>query len=179
MSGKPLSPKERRFVAEFLKDQNAKQAAIRAGYSPKTSETQGPRLYRKVQVRAAIDTELAKIQEKAGVTQERILNALLNIAEIDPRKLFHRDGTLKKIHELPDDVALTIASIESDELKGHLKKIKFWDKPKALELLGRHLKMFVDRNEITDGSGAPVTIQFMPANYGKSKNRPSTDDKGL
>ena len=102
-------------------------------------------------VRAAVDTELAKIQEKAGVTQERILNALLNIAEHDPRKLFNKDGTLKEIHELPDDVALTIASIESDDVKGHVKKMKFWDKTKALELLGKHLKIknAFDRNEIS------------------------------
>ncbi len=174
-----MNPKQRRFVAEYLKDQNGTQAAIRAGYSPKTAQEQSSDLLSKPIIRAAVDTELAKIQEKAGVTQERILAALLNIAEIDPRKLFERDGTLKKLKDLPNDVALTIASIESDDTKGHLKKIKFWDKTRALELLGKHLKMFTDRNELADGNGAPVVIQFMPAHYAKSKNRPSKDDQGL
>ncbi len=174
-----LSAKERRFVAEFLKDQNAKQAAIRAGYSPKTAETQGPRLYRKVQVKAAVDTELAKIQEKAGVTQERILNALLNIAEIDPRKLFEKDGTLKPLSEFTDDVAATISSIESDDKNGEIKKVKFWDKVRALELLGKHLKMFTDKTELSDSSGAPVIIQFAPVNYEATKDRSGSDHKGL
>lgn len=175
----PLNPKQRRFVAEYLKDQNGTQAAIRAGYSKKTANEQAAQLLAILSVRAAVDTELAKIQEKAGVTQERILNALLNIAEIDPRKLFNKDGTLKKVHEIPNDVAATIASIESCDTDGEVKKIRFWDKTRALELLGKHLKMFTDRNEISDGSGAPVVIQFMPANYDRTKNSPSTDDKGL
>ncbi len=179
MSGQPLSQKERRFVSEFLKDQNATQAAIRAGYSEKNARTISSRLYAKVNIRAAIDTEQAKIQEKAGVTQERILNALLAIAEFDPRKLFNKDGTLKKVHEIPDDVASAIVSLESDDSEGEVKKVRFSDKVRALELLGKHLKMFTDRNEIADGNGAPVVIQFMPATYAKSKDRPSTDDKSL
>jgi phage terminase small subunit len=179
MSGRPLSPKERRFVSEFLKDQNAKQAAIRAGYSKKTAETQGPRLYRKVQVKAAIDTELAKIQEKAGVTQERILTALLNIAEFDPRKLFNKDGTLKKVHEIPDDVASAIVSLESDDVEGEMKKVRFSDKVRALELLGKHLKMFTDKTEVSDPNGAPVIINFSPATYDRTKNSQRSDDKGL
>lgn len=176
---KKLSPKQRRFIAEYLKDQNGTQAAIRAGYSAKTAQVQSSDLLSKPMVRAAVDTELARIQEKAGVTQERILNALLNIAEFDPRKLFNKDGTLKKIHDMPDDVASAIATIESDDSEGEVRKVRFSDKVRALELLGKHLKMFTDRNEIADGNGAPVVIQFMPAKYERTKDRPSTDDKGL
>jgi phage terminase small subunit len=179
MSGKPLSPKQRRFVAEYLKDQNGTQAAIRAGYAPKAAQEQSSDLLSKPMVRAAVDTELAKIQEKAGVNQERILNALLSIAEVDPRKLFNKDGTLKEIHQISDDVASTIASIESDDVKGHVRKIKFWDKTRALELLGKHLKMFSEKLELSDAAGAPVIIQFMPADYDSAKDRKSADHKGL
>ncbi len=174
-----LPPKVRRFIAEYLKDQNGTQAAIRAGYSKRTANEQAAQLLAKLSVRSAVDAALAKIQEKAGLTQERILKALLNIAEIDPRQLFAKDGTIKKIHDITDDVAATVASIESDDKDGSVKKLKFWDKVRALELLGKHLKMFTDRNEIADGNGAPVVIQFMPANYERAKNSPSSDDKGL
>jgi len=174
-----LPPKIRRFVAEYLKDQNGTQAAIRAGYSKKTANEQAAQLLAKLSVREAVDAELAKIQEKAGLTQERVLNALLKVAEIDPRMLFDKDGTLLPIHKIPADVAATIAAIESDDKDGSIKKVKFWDKVRALELLGKHLKMFTERNEIADGNGAPVVIQFMPANYERAKNSPSSDDKGL
>lgn len=174
-----LTSKERRFVAEYLKDQNATQAIVRCGYKGKNARVVGPRMYAKVGVRAAIDTELSKIQERSGVTQERVLNALLAIAEFDPRRLFNKDGTLKKVHEIPDDVASAIVSLESDDSEGEMKKVRFSDKVRALELLGKHLKMFTDRAELSDGNGAPVVIQFMPANYAKSKNRSSSDDKGL
>ncbi len=174
-----LTSREKRFVAEYLKDQNATKAIVRCGYKGKNARVIGPRLYARVGVRAAIDAKLDKIHEDAGVTQERILTALLRIAEIDPRKLFDKSGLLLKIHEIPDQIAATIASIESDDSNGEVRKIKFWDKTRALELLGKHLKMFTDRAEISDGSGAPVVIQFMPANYDPTKNRPSPDDKGL
>jgi hypothetical protein len=55
-----LTPKQARFVEEYLVDLNAKQAAIRAGYSPKTAEVQGCRLLRNVQVAAAIQRAQAE-----------------------------------------------------------------------------------------------------------------------
>lgn len=179
MSGKPLSPKQRRFIAEYLKDQNGTQAAIRAGYSKKTAQEQSSDLLSKPIIRAAVDTELAKIQDKAGVTQERILIALLNIAELDPRKLFNKDGTIKDVHDIPEDVAATIVSIESDDKEGSVRKLRFCDKVRALELLGKHLKMFTDKTEVTDPAGNPVIIQFAPATYERAKDSTSADNKGL
>lgn len=170
-----LSPKERRFVSEYLKDQNAKQAAIRAGYSKKWAESVGPRLSRKVQVKAAIDTELAKIQEKAGVTQERILTALLTIAESDFRKVFDEKGKVRPLQEIPNDIALAVSSIDVEEVfdgfggsrvqTGEMKKVRFWDKTKALELLGKHLKMFVDRVEGSGPNGGPIPVKGSPIDF--------------
>ncbi len=179
MSGNKLSAKERRFVSEYLKDQNGGQAAVRAGYSARSADQLASRLLRKDKVRAAVDTELARIQERAGVTQERVLAALLNIAEVDPRELFNKDGTMKSIRDFTDRLASTIASIESDDADGAVRKIRFWDKTRALELLGKHLKMFSDKVELSDATGAPVIIQFMPADYDSAKDSKGSHHKGL
>lgn len=160
-----LAPKHRRFVAEYLKDQNGTQAAIRAGYSAKTANEQAAQLLAKLSIRAAVDAELAKIQEDAGLTQERIIKALLAIAEADPRKLFHTDGTMKKIHEMPDELASTISSIESDDANANVKKVRFWDKTRALEMLGKHLKMFVDRQEQSGPNGTPLHPKAPPIDF--------------
>ena len=53
-SGVGLTPRQQRFVDEYLIDLNATQAAIRAGYSPKTAQSQSSRLLSNVMVRAAI-----------------------------------------------------------------------------------------------------------------------------
>ena len=49
-----LKPKQHRFVAEYLVDLNASQAAIRAGYSRKNANVNGPRLLANAGVAAAV-----------------------------------------------------------------------------------------------------------------------------
>lgn len=76
MKSRGLSPKQQRFVDEYLVDSNATQAAIRAGYSAKTAEQQGSRLLRNVQVAAAIEERGAKLAKKVGTTAERVRRGL-------------------------------------------------------------------------------------------------------
>ena len=64
-----LSPKQRRFVAEYLKDCNATQAAIRAGYSKKTAHSAGPRLLGNVGVALEIEKGQAKHLDQAIATR--------------------------------------------------------------------------------------------------------------
>lgn len=64
MKNKKLTDKQRAFVLEYLKDKNATQAAIRAGYSPKTAQEQSSRLLSNVMVRAEIDLFIEKVSEE-------------------------------------------------------------------------------------------------------------------
>lgn len=61
--GRTLSNKQQAFVREYLKDNNATQAAIRAGYSERTAKEQGCRLLTKVHVQAALQAEQARLQQ--------------------------------------------------------------------------------------------------------------------
>lgn len=78
---KKLTPKQQRFVEEYLIDLNATQAAIRAGYSKKTAEVQGPRLLGNVRVQEAVKKAIDERSEESGVTVERIWKGLLTEAE--------------------------------------------------------------------------------------------------
>ena len=69
---KGLSPKQARFVAEYLKDQNATQAAIRAGYSKATANQQGSRLLANVGVAAALQQKQTRVARKAEITVESL-----------------------------------------------------------------------------------------------------------
>lgn len=82
-----LTPKQALFVQEYLVDLNATRAAVRAGYSAKTAEQQGPRLLGNVGVAAAIKTAQDARSEETGITAARVLQELWEIATADPREL--------------------------------------------------------------------------------------------
>ena len=76
-----LTPKQQRFVDEYLIDLNATQSAIRAGYSPKTAEQQGFQLLKKTSVSEAIEQAQQERQKRTLVTQDDVIRGLLTEAE--------------------------------------------------------------------------------------------------
>jgi phage terminase small subunit len=165
MSKDQLTPKQERFCEEYLIDLNATQAAFRAGYSAKTANEQGARLLANVSVASKID-ELKKARaEVTGITAERVLKEIAKLAFFDPRKLLNGDGTPKAIHELDDETAAAVAGIDivtkgNDDLGyADVMKIKLADKGQNLERLGRHLKLFTERIEVSDSSELATRIK--------------------
>lgn len=152
-----LPPNQQRFVQEYLVDLNATQAAIRAGYSPRTAKAQGSRLLTNVAVKQAIDAALAARAERVEIKADDVLRELLRIATTDISEAFTEEGRLKPLKDIPKEIRRAIASVEIDEWAnplgdgplGRTSKLKFWDKPKALELLGKHLKLFTEKVEHT------------------------------
>lgn len=76
-----LTPKQQRFVDEYLIDLNATQSAIRAGYSPKTANEQGARLLVNVSISQAIEQSQAERRKRTLVTQDDVIRGLLTEAE--------------------------------------------------------------------------------------------------
>ena len=142
---KKLTPKQQKFVDEYLIDLNATQAAIRAGYSAKTAEWIGPQLLGKSHVAEAIKARRDELSRKTEVTQERIILEMSRLAFMDIRSLFNQDGSLIPIKQLSDSAAAAIAGIDvvqignSDAGVGHVMKYKLPDKNRALENLARIL----------------------------------------
>jgi phage terminase small subunit len=85
------------------------------------------------------------------IDQDWVVRRLARIADLDLRKLFTGDGALRPIHELPEDVAGAIASVDVVKRKGAAEeyRVRSADRVRALDLLGRHLGMFRDRVEVT------------------------------
>jgi phage terminase small subunit len=71
-----ITPKQKRFVEEYLVDLNATQAAIRAGYSARTAEQQGPRLLGNVEIAAAVQTAQEARSQRLRLTQDDVLRGL-------------------------------------------------------------------------------------------------------
>lgn len=142
-----LTAKQRRFVDEYIKDLNASQAAIRAGYSAISARNISSGLMTKANIQSAIAERMGKRSERTAITADRVLQELARLAFLDVRKAFTPEGALKPIHELDDDTAAAVAGMDiaefsnGDDQTGVVKKIKLSDKKGALELLMRHLGM--------------------------------------
>lgn len=164
-----LTERQQRFVDEYLVDLNATQAAIRAGYSPRTANEQGARLLTKVSVQNAIQEAKKKRARRVEITQDRVLLEYARLAFFDPRKLFAENGKPKDISELDDDTAAALVGLdvmeeysgtgESRVFMGYTKKYKLANKLGALDSLGKHLGMFDGkRAEGDDQAGGGVIV---------------------
>jgi len=157
-----LTPKQKLFVKEYLVDLNATQAAIRAGYSEKRAQEIGYQLLQKTTVSNSIQKALARREKRTEVTSDMVVRELARIAFSDTRKLFNEDGSMKLPHEMDDDTAAALAGVDTFEesdrgtIIGYTRKVKRWDKTRALELLGKHLGMFPDKKEFSGPNGTPL-----------------------
>lgn len=154
-----MTAKKWRFVEEYIKDLNATQAAIRAGYSARTAASQGERLLRDVDVSAAIHAALAERSKRVEVDADYVLKRLAEIDKMDAADILNDDGSIKSVQDWPPIWRQMISGLEMTELfegrgdqremVGILKKIKWPDKVKNLELIGRHVgvQAFKDRVE--------------------------------
>jgi phage terminase small subunit len=157
-----LTLKQELFVKEYLVDLNATQAAVRAGYSKRTANSSGPALLQQTSVSNAIALAIDERAKRLEVAQDRVIRELARIAFGDLRDsaAWSADGIVfKDSSELTDDAAAAISEIsENITEKGGTLRIKRYDKVKALELLGRHLGMFIDRTELTGKDGTPLSL---------------------
>jgi phage terminase small subunit len=153
MAGKGLTPKQRLFVREYIKDWNATQAAIRAGYSNRTAQEQSSRLLSNVMVQEAVRTAMSKCEEKIEIDAQKVLEQYVRFAFFDVRQLFDASGELRPMSEWPDDAAAAVNGIDVIELDGDLagrvKKLKLVDKRAALADIGKHLGMFKEQLELS------------------------------
>ncbi len=78
-----LTPKQARFVEEYLLDLNATQAAIRAGYSKKTANEQGAQLLAKLSIREAVAEAQAIRSKRTAITQDEVIQGLKKEATLE------------------------------------------------------------------------------------------------
>lgn len=160
-----MRPKQQRFADEYLIDLNATQAAIRAGYSPRSAGVTGARLLKNARVRAYVDTRLAEMGRRTGVNQERILRELARIAFVNPPDVVSiENATLKRGASKDDTAAIAsvrVKRIPTDVGEGIEREIRFYDKNRALELLGKAFGMWVDRRQ-TDLTAQVQIVDDVP-----------------
>lgn len=145
-----LTPKQARFVEEYLIDLNATQAAIRAGFSEKSAARQAVELLNKPHVSEAIEQRRADRSQKTNIDAAWVLTRLADEATADIADLYNDEGGLKPVREWPLIWRQgLVQGIEVEQLfDGHgeerqpvgtVRKIKLDNRIKRLELIGKHI----------------------------------------
>lgn len=156
-----LTPKQRRFIEEYLIDLNATQAAIRADYSVKNAGKIGPELLGKTRIKEAIDRALAERSRRTGINQDRVLLELAKIAFLNPVDVINMDeATIRGDANREDTAAISSVKVKTIPTPdGNIveREVKTYDKLKALEQIGKHLGMWKDNININ----AEVAVQIV------------------
>lgn len=145
MSKPKLTNKQKAFVDEYIIDLNATQAAIRAGYSEKTANVIAAQILAKLSI------------------QEEIAKA---IAERSKRTQVNADWVLKNLQEIFHRCMQNIPVIEKGVNTG-VYKFEPAAATRAVELIGKHLGMFVDK--VDHSGGLDVVIKHVPHEEGEDK----------
>lgn len=153
---KPLTDKQKLFVAEYLVDMNGGKAAIRAGFSERTARVIAYELLQDPRIQEALQAAMEERAKRVEITADRVLREAARVGLSDIRRLFNESGAMKPINELDDDISAAVASVEvfeefegsgSERVSvGQVRKIKLWDKNPALDKLMKHLGMFEKNN---------------------------------
>ena len=132
-----MNARQKRFCDEYLIDCNATQAAIRAGYSPKTAKSIGQENLTKPDLKAYIDEQLERLHNEKTADAQEVLEYLTAVMRGQ-----HREQTL----QLVGDGVQTITDID----------VSARERLKAAELIGKRYGMFKDNLDV--GGSIPVVI---------------------
>ncbi len=164
---KKLTDKQQRFVEEYLIDLNGTQAALRAGYSEKTAGRQACELLEKTHIAEAIAEAKAQRSIKTSIDATYVLNRLVEIDQMDVLDIHNDDGSLKPIREWPKIWRQFISGMDVSELFdgrgdereiiGVMKKIKWPDKVKNLELIGKHVEVQAFKDQLGVSGGMKIS----------------------
>ena len=157
-----MTDKQARFCEEYMIDLNATQAAIRAGYSPKTAQEQSARLLSNVMVQNRLAQLQAEQSRRTGVSADRVVRELAKIAFANASGLIDPETASVKLDASRDDLAaiqsIKVKSFGEDGLE---HEVKLADKLRALDLLGKHLGMYKDASEKENAAAQNNDIQTL------------------
>ena len=144
-----LTPKQSLFVREYLVDLNATQAAIRAGYSKKTAGVIGQENLSKPYIAIEIQKAMEERGKRTGITADRVIKEIERLALFDPADLIDVNSP-SDIANLPEDIRRAITGWKWDAQGNFVITMV---KQGALDMLGRHHKLFTDKTEISNPDG--------------------------
>ena len=141
---KKLTDKQEMFCQEYLIDLNATQASIRAGYSEKTAQRIGSENLSKPLIQERIAGLKLDRSNSIGVDAKYVLNRLVEIDGLDVIDILDDSGNMRAIRDWPKSWRTSISGLDIQDMlqadtASVIQKIKWPDKLRNLELLGKHV----------------------------------------
>lgn len=150
-----LNPKQKRFCEEYIVDLNGSQAAIRAGYSEKTSRQIASEYLTKPNILQFIQKLKDKRSQRTEITADQVIQELAKVGFSNVQDFINSGNEVQDISSIDTKKAAAVSSIKksithfgTDKSQGTKEVVEFklWDKVAALEKLGRHLGIFEKDN---------------------------------
>ena len=154
-----LTPRQERFVREYVNCGIGGLAARRAGYSPNGADQQAAFLLRNIKISESIAAKKAEREKKFNFTVERWVNENMKAAFSDLGDVLEWDNgvVIKKKEDMDEDARQCIEGItETVTEHGGTISVKMRDKNKALEMLGKHFGLL-------DGNGSKRNTEDVKA----------------
>ena len=141
-----LTPRQSRFVDEYLLEPNATQAAIKAGYSKNGASAAAARLLANVKVQQVLQERMDDRSQRTQVDADYVLHRLHCIDQLDILDILDDAGNVRPVREWPKAWRQSITAADLHEMQTGdvmtvVRKIKWPDKLKTLELIGKHVSV--------------------------------------
>jgi hypothetical protein len=144
---RPLTDRQERFIHEYLIDHNASAAAARAGYSEKTKGSTAAELLKDERICERIAVEMADLFAKLKVNALDLMRRQLNLADLDPSKLFDDDEEAIPLKDLDEDTKRAL-TVNYDKRRGvTVMKVRQTPRHIALAALWRRFDVMVKMRE--------------------------------
>lgn len=152
-----LTPKQSMFVQQYLKENyNATKAAIASGYSEKAAKEQGSRLLTNANIKKAIEQAKRERELIVKVDAAWVLERHRRIDEMDAIDILDDDGNILPIRQWPKIWRQYLNGFDIQELTGKdkseqasiIRRIKWPDKMKNLEMIGKHVDVAAYRENL-------------------------------
>lgn len=158
-----MTDRQELFCYEYLKDFNAKQAAIRSGYSERSAAVTGSRNLAHPAVGAKLRELIEDRKARLETSADYVLRRFLEIDRLDIADILDVEGNVLPVDKWTEDWRRSVAAIDIQEVKSEramVKKIKLPDKLRNLELIGKHIDVsaFRDRADVLSADGRELVI---------------------
>ncbi|MDH5572496.1 MAG: terminase small subunit, partial [Gammaproteobacteria bacterium] len=131
-----------------------------------SAEANGPRALKDPHVVEYLEQKRVQAEDKADISEERILKELACLAFLDPADFYQENGDLKSIHDIPEHARRALSGMKitavlankDDESLVTNKEIKYNDKKPSLELLMKYKGMLTEKIEHSGGVGGVLLV---------------------
>lgn len=160
---KPLTAMQEAYCQSYIKTpENQSQAAIDAGFSPNTAAVKASVMMRDERIQKRIAELMEERNKRNRVSADYVLMRLVEIDQMDVIDILDDEGGLKPISQWPKVWRTSLSAMDinrirmagkddEDDIESTLQKIKWPDKVKNLELIGKHVDVnaFKERLEVS------------------------------